>query len=87
MLDRLTAATCDTATVPNSVATVDTKAIVCVWANQTPKAVDIALCDVAEAVAPLPEPGFATQTGRPVIPDKPLAVVVGATPEIAAVTV
>jgi hypothetical protein len=44
--------------------------------------VDIALWDVADAVAPLPDPGLATQTGTPVTPDIPLAVVVGAIPEI-----
>jgi hypothetical protein len=36
---------------------------------------------VADAVAPLPLPGFATHTGKPVTPDNPDAVVV---PEIVA---
>jgi hypothetical protein len=95
----LTAATWDTATVPSTVTTVettvmfrmvptvDTKAMVCVWASQTPRAVDMALWLVALAVAPLPEPGFATQTGKAVTPERPDAVVVGVTPLIKAVTV
>ena len=73
------AATWETATVPSTVATVETTAMVCVGANQTPSAVDIALCDVAVAVAPAPLIPC-THTGRPVTPDKPDAVVVGTTP-------
>jgi hypothetical protein len=74
--------TAETSTVPRTVTMVETSDRVWVGANHTPRAVDIALWLVAVAVAPPPEPGLATQTGTPVTPDNPDAVVVGVIPEI-----